>query len=327
MKVLVTGGTGFIGSHLIERLVQEGHQVRNVAKDRLNSVFLESLGIEMVLGDLNDGMNLGAMLEDVEVVYHLAGAVRARRNRDYYEGNYLTTKNFINATARSSKKLKRFVFVSSQAAAGPSQDGRPVREDDPYHPVSHYGRSKMLAEQEVMRYRDKMPVTIVRPSGVYGPRDREMLQYFLLVKKRLQPLVGFGKKWLNFVYVDDLVKGIMLAGEHPEAEGETFFIGSDIAIPTEEIGNTIASILNSKPIRIRVPHWAAYSVGAIAEGIGKLTGNPVFFNLQKVRESVQRGWILSVEKARSRLGYSPRVSFTEGMRRTYEWYTDNGWLS
>lgn len=327
MKILVTGGTGFIGSHLMERLVQEGHQVSSVAKDRLNSVFLESLNVELVLGDLNDGLDLDAMLEGVERIYHLAGAVRARSSKDFYEGNYLMTKNFINICARSCNKLKRFVYVSSLAAAGPSLNGKPVKEEDPFHPVSHYGQSKMLAELEVLRYSDRMPISIVRPSGVYGPRDREMLQYFLMIKKNIQFLIGFGRKWLNLTYVDDIVNGLLLAGEHPNAEGETFFIGSEYSCPIEEIGNTIACLMNCKPIRIHVPHLAAFSIGIIAESIGKLTRKQVFFNFQKAKESVQTGWIISVEKAKSKLGYRPCVSITEGMKRTYEWYTENGWLN
>ena len=326
MKVLVTGGTGFIGSHLVERLVQEGHQVRCVAKDRLHSVFLESLGIELMLGDLNNGMDLEAMLDGVECIYHLAGVTRARVNRDYYEGNYLATKKFIEICARSSNKIKRFVHVSSQAAMGPAVNGDPVTEEDVYHPVSHYGKSKMLAEKEVLRYRDKIPITIVRPSAVYGPRDKEMLQYFLLIKKHLQPLIGFGKKWLNFVYVDDLVSGLLLAGKHSKAEGESFFIGSDTSCTNEEIGNIVASILNSKLIRIRIPHWLVFSVAAVAEGAGKLSGKPIFFNVQKAREAVQTGWIFSVAKARSRLGFAPRFSLLEGMKKTYQWYRQNGWL-
>jgi nucleoside-diphosphate-sugar epimerase len=327
MEVLVTGGTGFIGSHLMEKLVQKGHHVSCVAKDRMNSVFLESLDVEVVLGDLNNGMDLDSMLESAECIYHLAGAVRARSSKDFYEGNYLMTKNFINICARSCKRLKRFVYVSSLAAAGPSVDGRPVKEEDPFHPVSHYGRSKMLAELEVLHYSDRMPISIVRPSGVYGPRDREMLQYFLMIKKNLQLLIGFGRKWLNLTYVDDIVNGLLLAGEHPKAEGETFFIGNERSYPVEEIGNTIACLMNCKPIRIHMPHLAAFSIGIIAESIGKLTRRQIFFNFQKAKESVQTGWIISVDKARSKLGYRPRVSITEGMKRTYEWYRENGWLN
>lgn len=326
MKVLVTGGTGFIGSHLVERLIHEGHQVCCVAKDRLNSVFLESLGIEIVLGDLNNGMDLETILDGVECIYHLAGVTRARLNKEYYEGNYLTTKNFIHVCARSCNRLKRFVYVSSQAAAGPSLDGRPITEEGPYHPVSHYGKSKMLAEKEVLRYSDKMPVTIVRPSAVYGPRDQELLQYILLIKKSLQLLIGFRKKWLNLVYVDDLVSGLLLAGERLQAVGESFFIGSEFSCTTEEMGRTIASTLNCRPIRIRIPHLAVFSIAAISENISKLTGKKIFFNLQKAKESVQTSWIFSIEKAKTRLGFSPRFSLSEGIKKTYLWYSKNGWL-
>ena len=324
MKILVTGGTGFIGTHLIERLVKEGHQVRCLAKDRRNIELLESLGVETVIGDLNNGINFRSVLGGVEIVYHLAGITRAKQYREYHEGNYLATKNFLAMCARYRNGLKRFVFVSSQAASGPSQDGELISEDTPYHPVSHYGRSKMLAEQEVLKHRGDLPVTIVRPAAVYGPRDRDMFQYISLIRNHLQPLIGFQKKWLNLIYVEDLVKGLILAAQHPGGEGEIFYLGSDGSYSTDEIGDTIANVLHSRRIRLHIPHSVVFTIGALAEGIGKLSGKQIFFNIQKVRESVQPFWVFSIKKAKIVLGFQPRVSLREGMRRTYQWYTSQG---
>lgn len=326
MKTLVTGATGFIGSHLVERLVQEGHQVTCLAKDRLHYDFLESLQVEIVLRDLNDGNGLEAVLDGVGYIFHLAGVTRAKSYREYYEGNYMATKNFVSICTRSCENLKRFVFVSSQAAVGPSEDGRPLTEEDMYHPVSHYGKSKMLAEKEILSYQDRIPITIIRPSSVYGPREYDWYQYMCLIKKGIQPLIGFGRKWMNLIHVEDIVQGLLLAAEHIQAEDEVFFMGNEVSHTTQEIGDIIAFVLNRKQIRIYFPHLAVYAFGAIAEGVGKLTNSQIFFNLQKAKESVQSSWIISVEKAKSRLGFSQRVSLFEGMRKTCNWYKENEWL-
>ncbi len=327
VTILVTGGTGFLGSYLIEQLVSRGYQIKCLAKDELNAVYLRSLNVEMVLGDLNDGIGWENLLKDVQYIYHLAGVTRARRNEDYYRGNYLATKNIILQCRKFCRYLKRFIFVSSLAAAGPARDGNPLTESMPCHPISHYGRSKMLAEKEVLRYRDELPITIVRPPAVYGPRDRDMLQYIQLIEKGIQPLLGFGKKWLNLIHRDDLINGIIMAGEHPKAVNETFFIGGERSYSTEEIGNAISSILQKRRLKIHIPHFLVYLVGAYSEAFGKICRQEVFFNLQKVREAVQEGWICSVEKAKSCLGFRENLTLNEGMASTCQWYLDQGWIT
>lgn len=177
MKVLVTGGTGFIGSTLIERLRSRGDEVTSVAKDRLNLSLLEALGVQVVLGDLNEANGWDRILAGVECVYHLAGVTRAQSSREYYEGNHLATRRLLELCLQYCPGLERFLYVSSLAAVGPALNSEPVEETTPYHPVSHYCRSKMQGEMEVLQVHDRLPVTIVRPSAVYGPRERDMYEY------------------------------------------------------------------------------------------------------------------------------------------------------
>ena len=326
MSVLVTGATGFIGSHLVERLRSKGRTVVCVAKDALNARFLESLGCTIHFGDLNNGVPWQQLLKDTDTVYHLAGVTRARHSREYYEGNVLGTRRLVDACLRYAPHLGRLVMVSSLTASGPSTDGTPLSEDAPFHPVSDYGRSKMLAEQEVMKIAERIPWTILRPSAVYGPRERDMYDYIRTIRRGLEPLIGFKDKLLSLIHADDLVDGIMLAGESPRAIGRTYFLASEKPYSYHEIGLTIARVLKLHPLCLRLPHCLVYAVGAFAAAFGVLTHTEVFFNVQKARESVQPAWVCSVERARRELGFRQRVGLEEGMRQTCDWYREHGWL-
>jgi dihydroflavonol-4-reductase len=326
MKILITGATGFIGSHLVERLGKSGHQIRCIAKDPLNVGILKSAGYEVILGDLNNGVDWDMLLDGIDLVYHVAGVTRCTATEEYYEGNYRATKRLIEICSLQCTHLKRFVYVSSLSAIGPSLNGRPVEESTPYHPVSHYGKSKMLAEIEVQNASSRLPITIVRPSAVYGPRERDMYDYIKLIKKGIELLIGFGEKLLSLIYCEDLVRGIQLAGESPVAIGKTYFLGSEQFYTVRDLGQTIARVVVAHPVNICLPHAVVYGVGAAAAAIGILTHQQVFFNLEKARESVQPAWTCSVEQAKNDLGFRQMVSLEEGMRKTYRWYCENGWL-
>jgi dihydroflavonol-4-reductase len=326
MKVLVTGGTGFIGSRLIERLHERGWDVVCVSKDRLNCGSLEALGVEAILGDLTNGIAWNKVLEGVDVVYHVAGVTRGRTLDDYYAGNTRATESLLASVLRYRPGLRRFVYVSSQSAAGPSIDGKPVNEHDTCHPVSTYGKSKFLAEQAVLRAAGCLPVTILRPSVVYGPREKDMLSYMQTVRMGIHLLIGRGKKYLNLIHVDDLVRGIIQASESPAAVGQTYFLASERVYDEEEVGDTIAEVVRRRPLRIHVPHVVAYIIGAIGNLCALLLGRNIFLNVQKVREVVQTAWTCSVEKAVREFGFHQEISLHDGMAMTYRWYRDHGWM-
>lgn len=326
MKIIVTGATGFIGSHLAERLRREGHELVCVAKDPLNAQVLESAGCKVVIADLNNDAGWEQLLGDAEMVYHLAGVVRARHTRDYYEGNVLGTKHVLEACLKYASRLKRLVYVSSLTASGPSTDGKPLSEDVPYHPVSDYGRSKMLAEQEILKIGDRIPWTIVRPAAVYGPRERDWFDYICIIRRGIEPLIGFRDKMLSILYIDDVVDGIIRAAESEHAVGRTYFLGSEEPCSYHTLGMTISRVLKCHPVCVRLPHTLVFAVAACAAAAGALTGKEVLFNIQKARESVQRGWVCSVERARRELGWHQQVGLEEGLSRTCEWYVRYGWL-
>lgn len=325
MKVLVTGGTGFIGSHLIEHLLAKDCEIRTIAKDEQNMPESNSQKIEVILADLNGKEDWSHVFDGVEMVYHLAGLTRAKVAREYYQGNYLATKRFVRLCKKHCPHLKRFVYVSSLAATGPC-NGKIVDETSDYHPVSDYGKSKMLAEKEVLKAGKTMPIVIVRPSAVYGPRDRDMYEYFKLIRQGVHPVIGFGKKHLNLIHVEDLVRGIILAGESKKASNQIIFLGSEQAYTNEQIGNAIARVLSCSPLRIRIPHSLIYFIGATAQFFGMITGKQIFFNIQKAKEAVQSNWDCSVAKARDLLGFRPEIPLLDGMQQTYKWYKQHHWL-
>ena len=326
MKALVTGGTGFIGSHLIEKLCSDNNSVRCISKDYLNSDQLEKLNIEFIKGDLLNGSVSEDLFFDIDVVFHVAGITHAKTRKEFYDGNYLATKKLIECCINAKSKIKRFVYMSSLTAVGPSIDGSEVDETTPYHPVSDYGMSKMMAEYEILKYRNKIPISIVRPSAVYGPRERDMYMYMKSIKNGVQLLIGFNKKYLNLIYVDDLVDGIITAAEHNNAEDQIYFLGSQTSYPNEEIGKAIAEILNRHPLNIHLPHCMVFGICGIEELIGKICNKQMYLNTQKARELIQNRWACSIEKAKSQLGFNPHISLYEGFLKTFTWYKKMGWL-
>ncbi len=323
MKALITGGTGFIGSHLVETLSRRGWELRIIAKDRM---FGDDIGSSIVYADLRDCEALAPILRDVDVVFHLAGLTRARRNRDYYLSNHLMTRDLLQACMLHGSSISRFVYVSSLTAVGPRCCAEEIRESCDYHPVSHYGRSKMLAEIEVMNASAHLPVSIVRPSAVYGPRDRDLFRYFKMIRSGIELLLGSGSHLLNLVHVEDLVDGIIRAAIHPAAVNETFFIGSAGNYRTDEICTTIARSMNKRPVVFHLPEALIYLTGFLGECAGRIGRREVFFNVQKVHEAVQSAWTCSIQKAVENLGFSPRISLDTGIAETYQWYENNGWL-
>lgn len=326
MRALVTGGTGFIGSQLVERLNARGDDVVCIARDQMFASSLAPLDVEIILGDLNNGIPWELLLPDVDVIYHVAGVTRSKRTLDYYNGNWLATQRLLEQCLRHGKKIKRFVYVSSQTASGPSPDGKPIREDAPYHPVSHYGKSKMLAELEVRKVEDRLPITIIRPSAVYGPRDREWFDYFKLIIRGIQPLIGLREKYMSLIHSEDLVDGIIRAADNPAAAGKIYFLANETYYSVKQIGLAMCMAVKSRPLCVRIPHCVVYLIGVLGEAIGKIKHQDVLFNIQKVRESIQPAWICSVEKAERELGFRQHFGIIEGMEDTYRWYKANGWL-
>jgi len=323
---LVTGATGFIGSHLVELLLKKNYAVRVLLRKTSDTVWLSGLPIEYVYGDLFDTDALRRAVTGVDYVFHSAGVTKARTQGGYYRGNSEGTKNILDAVAAANSGLKRFVHISSQAAAGPSPDRTPITEDAAPHPITTYGRSKLRAEEACVASADRFAITIVRPPAVYGPRDKDVFEFFNTMSKGLQPMVGMKEKYVSLVHVGDLVRGFVLAAESEKARAQTYFISSGKVYGWKEIGEVTRAVLGKKALRIRVPEAGVYTIAAFAELFGKFSSKPVLINFEKARDMVQDNWTCDSGKARRDFGYTQEISLEAGIRNTVEWYRTKGWL-
>ena len=325
MRVLITGATGFIGSHLAEHLHQKGHTLKCLIRKTSNLSYLEGLPIEFIYGDLFTQNILCEAVKDVDYIYHVAGITKARTKPEYFRGNQLATKNLLDAVRTVKPNLKRFVHVSSQAAAGPSVNGT-IDETTPFHPITTYGISKMEAERECIRCMENIPITIVRPPAVYGPRDKDIFEFFNTMNKGLQPMIGFNYKQVSLIHVKDLVDGIILAGESAAGVGQTYFISSAKFYDWKEVGEITSRILGKKVFRLRIPEFLVFMIAGIAEAYSIISRQAVLLNWEKAMDIVQDDWTCSVEKARKDLGFKESFTIETGIRNTVDWYKEHGWL-
>lgn len=324
--VLVTGATGFVGSHLTEKLIRSGVNVRCLVRDPGRLRWLSGLNVSTVTGDCTESRVLDRAVEGTSIVYHLAGLTKARYAREYYEVNHQGTANLLRACERSAPALRKFVLVSSLAAAGPGREGQPKTEHAEPAPVSDYGRSKLLAEQETLRFRDRFPVVILRPSAVYGPRDRDMFELFLWAKRGLTLEIAGGERFLNPCFVGDLVEAVLLAGSRDVASGSIYHIAEDHAYSWRAFREILLRTGTLQARNIVVPYWFVFLLGLLSELGGRLTGKAALTNRQKVREAAQRYWTCDVGRAKSDLGFTAGHSLEQGLRITWEWYRQQQWL-
>lgn len=326
MRALVTGATGFIGSHLVERLLAEGLEVVCLARATSSRRWLADLPVTVRVAPLEDADALAEAVGDADVIFHSAGLTRARREADYLAVNADGTRRLLEAALKARPAPRRVVYVSSLSAAGPAPSDEPPDEDAPPRPLPGYGASKLAAERVVTGFADRLNVTVVRPPAVYGPRDTNFLPVFRMARRLgIAPILGRADNQLTFVYVADLVEGVALAGLRDAAVGRTYYLGAGTH-SLEEFAEALSAALGKPLRRVRVPAWLARLAGEWGELKWTLTGRAQIISRRKVRDALQPRWTCSWSRAAEELGYLPRVDLFEGLCRTARWYEAAGWL-
>lgn len=323
---VVTGANGFVGSHLVDLLLDKGYHVRSITRKSSDLKWLEGKPIEKFDCGLFDKDGLRLALKDSNYIFHVAGVVKSKTLKGYFQGNVDTTRNLLDIASENLNSIKRFVVVSSQTVTGPSLDGKPVTEETECKPITTYGKSKLEEERVALSYSDRLPITICRAPAVYGERDTEIFIYFNTFSKGLTTTIGFHQKKLSLIHVTDLVNGIYLAAISDKSVGQVYFISSERYYTWPEINDITSKVLGKKAIVIKVPHFLVYTIAAFAQFFSMFSNKAATLNIEKAKDITQQYWICDTSKAMKDFGFRQNISAEEGIKRTIEWYKQMKWI-
>lgn len=326
MKYFVTGATGFVGSWVAEKLVEKGETVICLVRKTSNLRWLKHLPVKYHYGSLLDKGSLEAGVKEADYIVHCGGVTKALSSEEYYLGNVNATRNLLKATTIVNQNVRKFVHISSQAAVGPSESINPILESHHCSPLTDYGKSKLETERVVHRFFDKLPIAILRPSTVYGPRDTDVLEAFRNVKYRINLKIGKIEQYVSMIHVFDLADGIIHTAQNESGLRETYFVCNDQPYSWTQVIGEIKKLMDKRPINLSVPYSVAYGIASIIEFVSRMRGKPTILDRQKMKELREQYWTASNQKIKTQLGFSPKISIEDGLRITLEWYKENNWI-
>ena len=326
MRVLVTGATGFTGGHLARALAGRGYDVGALVRDVARARDLASSGVRLEQGDLRDRASLTRATANVDVVYHVAAIYRqAGLPRDAYHAvNAVAVKDIIEAAAANG--VRRVVHCSTVGVHGDVQHP-PANEDAPLGPGDVYQETKLEGERFAREAAARLgiEVTIVRPTGIYGPGDRRLLKLFRGVARRRWVTLGSGEIYYHLTYIDDLVEGFRLCGEHEAAANRTYILAGGEVTTLNALVQIVADVARVPAPRLHLPVWPVWAMGAVCEAVCAPLGIEPPIYRRRV-DFFTKSRAFDISRARHDIGYAPRVGLRDGISRTLDWYRAHGWL-
>lgn len=325
-NIAVTGATGFLGSHLCDRLISEGFNVSILARNQDKARKFDGRVAKIVVGDIADKKAIAELVNGADIVIHLVSNFRTASGppESYHHINVEGTATVLEASEKAG--VKRFIHCSTIGVHG-SVKSTPANEESPFNPGDLYQKTKVESENMVREFIGKsaMEIVIIRPCSIYGPGDMRMLKMFKMLSKRLFFLVGPCKENFHAVYIDDLIDGFMLALKKPGAAGETFIIGGESYLSLKDYITVVAEAVGAPPPWLKFPYWFFYSAAVVCESICVPLRIEPPLHRRRVR-FYKNNRAFNIEKAKKMLGYQPKVSLQEGMKRTAQWYRQNDYL-
>jgi nucleoside-diphosphate-sugar epimerase len=327
-KLLITGASGFIGGYLVEAGIQKGYNVFAGIRKSSNKIYLQDERINFLEMNFEDKDQLHADLAEhkFDYVIHAAGATAAKNQEAYNKINAEYVKNLVEGIKKSGKTPHKFLFLSSLASYGPADNIEEgiVHEKATPNPVTQYGISKLEAEKFLIQQRD-IPISVLRPTAVFGPRDKDLFQVFQLLSKRLELYIGSNPQNLSFIYIKDLVRIVM---DVMELEGSRFsyFVTDGKSYTTEEFNSIIKSKLGNRTLSLRLPIGLVQILATTMEGISKVTGKYPALNRDKLNELKSLNWECDISPLKEDINFEPEYTLEQAVEETVQWYKENKWI-
>ena len=325
-SALVTGANGFTASYVCRQLIEKGYKVLGLVRKNADMKLIEGVPVEFNYADLAVDKDFSSIMDGIDVVYHIAAAYRTENvpRRYFWDVNVEGTRKLLEAAKKAG--VKKFVHSSTVGVQGYIKNP-PAKEEDPYNPGDYYQESKVDGEKLVLEFykREKLPISIVRPVGIYGPGDTRFLKLFKHINNGKFRMIGNGNVLYHMTFVEDLARGFILAGEKDESVGEVFTIGGEGFLTLVELVEKIARILRKPVPKTKIPVWPVWFGGLLCEIVCKPFGISPPIYRRRVDFFV-KDRAFDISKAKRVLGYSPKFSLDEGLRITADWYLKNKWL-
>jgi nucleoside-diphosphate-sugar epimerase len=325
-STLVTGATGFIGSHLVDALLERGCKVHCVVRETSNLQWLDTQRVTLHTGDLHQPETYKDCLSEVDYVFHCAGITRANNRHEYLHNNARVGIPFYQSCVENGKQIKGVVHVSSLAAVGPTLPGQKVDEDTPCHPLTYYGKSKLTGEEIALGYASELPMVVLRPPIVYGEREVNFFTYLKTINWRMAIKIGTAPRALSIIYVRDLVDAMIRAAAAPDPDRNVFFTTDGNIYSWDDLAKAAMKALGVRAQTVIIPVSLMGFAAMVSEFLAKMGNRTPLLDRQRMIDLRQSSWTASSDRFFDHYSFKPQFDLNRGLKQTCDWYKQQGWL-